>query len=269
MTENMKIETLIVTVDNTDTSLAGRMNVQTDTIVGNQCGIDSVEVTYANGNRVTYINTSERGVGRNRNTVLEASTSDICILADDDMHFIDGYPVIANRAFEECPDADIVIFNLIEKVPRRYRNVKTRRIGRFNYARYGAARIAFLRSSVVGAGICFNTHFGGGTEYSAGEDTIFLKECLDKHLKIYAVPYDLAEIDQDAESTWFTGYNEKFFHDKGALYAFLYPAAWSLFSLRFLLLKRKKYGRGMSFCAAFRYMVDGGKEMLRKRRQGL
>lgn len=63
----------------------------------------------------------------------------------------------------------------------------------------------------------------------------FLKECLDKGLRLYAVPYAIAEIDQDAASSWFTGYTEKYFYDKGALYASLYPRIWRMIAVRFLL----------------------------------
>ena len=90
------------------------------------------------------------------------------------------------------------IFNLIEKNPRRNNNKKIIRVRRHNYAKYGAARMAFRREAVQSSGISFNLSFGGGARYGSGEDTVFLKECLDKGLRIYAVPYFLAEIDQEA-----------------------------------------------------------------------
>ena len=64
--------------------------------------------------------------------------------------------------------------------------------------------------------------FGGGAKYSAGEDSIFLKSCLDNGLKIYAVPYALAFLNDDRPSTWFNGYTDKYFFDKGVLYSCLY-----------------------------------------------
>ncbi len=253
------IETLVVTVNDIDHGLVEKMNIRTDAIVGNQCGKNSIESFEYNGHCVIYVNKAERGVGRNRNTVMQNATADICVFADDDMCFVDDYPEIAQRAFAECPDADVLIFNLIEKNPRRYVNHEIRRISKSNYGRYGAARLAVRRKSLADAGISFNTEFGGGAKYSAGEDTIFLKECLDKGLSVYAVPYALAEIDQSAESTWFKGYNDKFFADKGALYAHLYPLTWRLQGLRFLLLRRKKYKGEISFSAALKSLLRGGK----------
>lgn len=255
----MKIETLVVTVDREDHKLAEQMNIQTDALIGNQCRRNSIETCCVNGKRITYLNTVGRGVGQNRNIVLKNATAELCVLADDDMTFVDGYPRIAQMAFEKCPKADVLIFNLIEKNPRRFRNDRIKRIGRFNYAKYGAARLAFRRQSIVDAGIEFNTLFGGGSRYGAGEDTIFLKECLDKGLRLYAVPYSLAEINQEAKSTWFTGYNEKYFYDKGALYAHLYPIFWRLFSVRFLVFRSAKYQHSISFGKALRSMIKGGK----------
>lgn len=260
----MKLETLVVTVDQTDRSLAERMNLQTDTLIGNQCGRKGSDTFVYHGHTITYLNAEERGVGRNRNLVLEHAAGDICILADDDMRFVDGYPEIAAQALQECPDADVLIFNLIEKNPKRYRNTKICRIRPWNYGKYGAARLALRRSRVLEAGISFHTLFGGGACYSSGEDTIFLKDCLRRGLKVYAVPYALAEIDQTAQSTWFTGYHEKYFHDRGALYAYLYPVLWPLLSLRFLLLKREKYCRERTFSQAFHDMRAGAREFKKR-----
>ncbi len=256
---DMKIETLVATIDRTDHALPEQMNIQTDTLIGNQCGCSSTEKISVNGHEVVFFNTEDRGVGRNRNLLLQNAAADILILADDDMKFVDGYPHIAERAFFECPDADILVFNLIEKKPRRYVNKKIMRVRWYNYAKYGAARLAVRREALVKADISFSLSFGGGAKYGSGEDSIFLSDCLKKGLKIYAVPYALAEIDQDAASTWFNGYNEKYFCDKGALYKRLHPALWFVFMLRFLMKICRKPENSISFFKAMRLMTSGAK----------
>lgn len=260
----MRVETLVVTVDQRDHRLVEQMNIQTDAIVGNQCGRSGEEHFARDGRQVLYLNTPERGVGRNRNLVLSRATAELCVLADDDMRFVDGYPELARRAMDACPRADVLIFNLLEKEPRRYRNRRIRRIRSWNYARYGAARLALRRESLLRAGIRFDTRFGGGCRYGAGEDTIFLKDCLDRGLRLYAVPWALAEIDQQAPSTWFTGYDRRFFADKGALYARLYPRLWPLQGLRFLLLRRKKYRGQIGFFPALGSLLAGGRAYRRE-----
>ena len=220
--QQMKIQTLIVTTNQNDHFLLDRMNVQTDAIVGNQCDRNLVEEFEHKGNKVKWLSMCERGVGLNRNTVMMRSDSDICVFADDDMVFHDGYGEEVKALFEKYPNADLLLFNLDEKNPKRHKNTKTVRINRFNYGKYGAARLAFRRERVFMSGISFHLLFGGGAVYSSGEDSIFLHDCLKRKLKILAVPVAIAGLYEERESTWFSGYTHKFFHDKGVLYAQLY-----------------------------------------------
>lgn len=258
----MSIQTLITAIDQVDHSLVDHMNIQTDALVGNQCGVSSDERFEREGHEVVYLNRAERGVGRNRNLLINTASASIWVFADDDLRFVDGYPAIVERAFVECPDADVLLFNLIEKNPRRWVNTKVARIGLQNYARYGAARMAVRGDSIRRAGIRFSLEFGGGARYGCGEDTIFLHECLSAGLKLYAVPYALAEIDQAAPSTWFTGYDEKFFSDKGALYARLHPNLWWAYTIRYVVRYANKYSDYMSRTSALKAMLNGGRKYL-------
>lgn len=257
----MKIETLVVTVDQKDTSLAEKMNIQTDAVICNQSDRNADESFELNGNTVRLITRDDRGVGKNRNRSIDNAVGDILVLADDDMRFEDGYEDTVRKCFTELPDADILIFNLIEKNPRRYIIKETQRVGNGNYAKFGAARIALKRQSIVDSGIRFSLQFGGGARYSSGEDTIFLKDCLRKKLKIYCVPHALAEIDQSAESTWFKGYNEKFYYDKGAAYTALgnrFTAA--VYCFRYLLKYKKQYKGRYKLLYLYKLMLKGSRE---------
>lgn len=257
----MKIETLVVTVDQKDRSLAEKMNIQTDAVICNQSDRCCDECFEHNGNKIKFITRDDRGVGKNRNRSIENSSGDILVLADDDMRFEDGYKDTVIKCFSELPDADVLIFNLIEKMPRRYVIKETEKAGKHNYAKFGAARIALKRKSIIDSGIRFSLQFGGGAKYSAGEDTIFLNDCLRKKLNIYCVPYALAEIDQSAESTWFKGYNEKFYYDKGAAYKALGNSfTASLYCFRYLLKYRKQYKGNYKFLYLYRLMLRGIKE---------
>lgn len=262
----MKIQTLAAAIDQTDHALVEKLNIQTDALIGNQCSRTGTETFSYHGHQVTYLHAAERGVGKNRNRLLECAEGDFLILADDDMRFVDGYPAIAAQAVEACADADVYIFNLIECHPRRYVNREITRVGRRQYARYGAARLMLRRDAIERAGIRFSLEFGGGARYGSGEDTIFLRDCLDKGLKLYAVPYALAEINQEAPSSWFTGYNEKFFRDKGALYACLHPRIWPLMAIRFLLVHRKRFQGGIPLRDAVRAMLSGGQTYAAEKR---
>ena len=66
--------------------------------------------------------------------------------------------------------------------------------------------------------------------YSCGEDTLFLKELIEKGLKLYKSPIRIASVDM-SDSTWFKGYNEKYFKDKGALIEAAYPRISGLLAI--------------------------------------
>ena len=89
--------------------------------------------------------------------------------------------------------------------------------------------------------IYFNQCFGGGTEHSHGEDNLFLTECLKKKLKIYAVPEFVAELKDDRESTWNSGFNKKYLTDQGALYRAISRKWWKLLCLQDAVRHHKQY----------------------------
>ena len=99
--------------------------------------------------------------------------------------------------------------------------------------------------------------FGGGTVYSSGEDSIFLHDCLERKLKMIAVPVAIAELHDDRESTWFSGYNDKFFGDKGVLYAHLYGANARWIALYNCFKHRNGRYRSYGWKQAYRRMCQG------------
>ena len=235
------IITLVVTMNQKDHSLLEKMHIQTDAVVANQCGENSIEDFEWQGHHVIYVNSDSKGVGLNRNNAIEHADADICVLADDDLVYVDGYADIVRRAFDRHKDADVIAFNLYEQAGSRFVAKKDIKIGKFNFGRYGAARLAVRLSSIIDKGIMFNEHFGGGTEYSCGEDTIFLHDCLKNGLNIYAVPEFIAELKNERSSTWFHGYDDKFFRDKGVLYKELFPTWWRLIVVVQIIRHRNLY----------------------------
>ena len=213
----MRVQVLVAAMHQEDKSLLEKMNIQSDAIISNQCAHNSVEDIEWNGHAVRYLNFAERGVGLNRNNALMRADGDICLFADDDMRYCDGYAETISKVFEEIPDADVIVFNLIEQVPTRYVIPKTTRLNYLNFLRYGTARVAVRNASVRKHGIYFNQCFGGGTEHCHGEDNLFLADCLKKGLKAYAVPVFLAELTEDRQSSWNTGYDEKYLRDQGII----------------------------------------------------
>lgn len=253
----MKIQVLVATMHQTDHSLLEKMNLQTDVIVGNQCDRNEVEEFEWNGHRIQYLNFAERGVGLNRNNALMRADGDVCLFADDDMVYVDDYVEKIEAAFRDHPKADVIVFNLIEKDSGRKQITKASRVGYLNYLRYGTARVAFRLKSVKAQGIYFNQCFGGGTEHAHGEDNLFLTACLNKGLKIYAVPVEIAELKDDRPSSWNTGYDDKYLIDQGVLYKTISRRWWRLLCLQDALRRHGSYQR--SIMSSYKLMTKGSK----------
>ncbi len=257
----MKIQVLVATMHQKDYGLLSKMNIQSDAIIANQCDRNEIEEFMFMENKIKYLSFAERGVGLNRNNALMRADADVCLLADDDMIYINDYPSIVERYFNDNPDADVIIFNLIENPQKRYITKKTTRIRFYNFMKFGAARIAFRKNSVTKHGICFNLHFGGGAEYSAGEDTLFLHSCLKHGLKIISVPCFIAELTDTRDSTWFRGYTKKYFHDKGALFACISKRWSKILCLQFCIRYKKFFEKDITLKEAFKIMIEGTKEI--------
>ena len=103
----------------------------------------------------------------------------------------------------------------------------------------------------------FNTLFGSGATYSCGEDTLFLKELIEKGLKLYKTPIRIASVDM-SDSTWFKGYNEKYFRDKGALIEAAYPrSSYLLAILQSVRNSKKCLGSYKKAAKLFSYYTSG------------
>lgn len=111
----MSVQVLIATMNQTDHSLLKKMNIQSDAIVSNQCDFNKIEEFTYNGYNIKFISFAEKGVGLNRNNALMRADADYCLFADDDLVYVDGYPQIVENEFKKHPNADVLIFNLIEQ----------------------------------------------------------------------------------------------------------------------------------------------------------
>lgn len=246
----------------TDRSLPEKMNIRSDAIIANQCDRNEVEAYEWNGHEIRYLSFAERGVGLNRNNALMRADGEICLFADDDMRYCDDYVQTVTKAFQEIPDADVIVFNLIEKERTRKVISKVGRVRLWNFLRYGTARVAVRNASVRKNGIYFNQCFGGGTEHSHGEDNLFLAACLEKGLKIYAYPANIAELTEERVSSWNNGYDDKYLRDQGVLFRTMSRKYWKLWCLQDALRRRKQYG--MSWCKAYARMKEGVYQWLQK-----
>ena len=253
-----RLDVLVAAMNQRDLSLYKRMNLQSDAVIANLGQEENEMIAMVGDYRVHMITTSKTGVSNNRNLALEVSDREICLLSDEDMVYVDGYREMVLEAFDSLPQADLIIFNIEVKHPREKHRIN-RQIGRvrfFRFLNYGAVRIAFRRDRVNRHHLRFSTLFGPGAQFGAGEDTLFLREAIKNRLKIFTHPAVIASTTQ-AESSWFTGYSETFFYDKGAFFQAAFPVLKAVLMPYYAFRFSRK--SSMNFVQSYRWMIRGAK----------
>lgn len=262
----VKLQVLVSTMNQNDHSLLDRMNIQTDAIVINQCDRNEIETFTYKGHTIQWFSLNERGVGLSRNTALMRADADIVLFADDDVVYEDGYESTICNAFEKNKNASLMVFNIISQNPDRPEFIDdvTHKLKLTNCLRYGAFRIAIRLNDIKKANIVYSLMFGGGAKYQAGEDNLFITECIKKNLTCYASHECLGMVKQE-ESTWFKGYNEKYYLDRGALFAAMYGKFANimllLFEMKSIFIKKN-----IPFSQRIKLEISGSKLFLSNER---
>jgi len=256
----MKVQVLVAALETNPRLLAGEMKLNSDAIIVNQCDHFAVEEWLENGHRVQVFSMAERGVGLSRNTAMMRAEGDICLFSDQDIIYEADYEQKILAEFEKNPKADMIIFNIdIEEARKTYHNTTRKRVRFYNCGRYGAVSFAIRREALLASGVTFSLLFGGGARYSNGEDSLFIREFIKKGYRVYTAPVTIAQ-ERPSESTWFSGYHEKFFFDRGVLYHYLYGKMAGLMALRFLYVHKEKMCVQLTLKEALRMMMAGIKE---------
>ncbi|MCH5279574.1 MAG: glycosyltransferase family 2 protein [Christensenellaceae bacterium] len=255
----MRVEVLCATMNQNDFSKLQEMNISCDVVFANQAGRAAYDEIKFSEYRARMITTNTVGVGRNRNIGLIHASGDILLFADDDVRYADDLRERVLRAYEEHPEADMIIFSMdITKngqVIRKVRN-KDKRIGLFSALKYGTYTFSARRSSVERGNLWFSSMFGGGTKYAYGEDTLFLIDAFRKGLRVYTSSYCLGTCSKE-DSTCFHGYDERYFFDRGVLYACAFGMFAFSFATRYCIKKRSLYRSKISVKAALNSMRKG------------
>lgn len=222
-TNSLRLEVLISCMYEKDLSIVKRTNIQSDVIVVNQCDnndiiLDSFSNCRGKQCSVKMINTTERGLSRSRNMAIKHSTSDICLICDDDEVLVDDYPNLILSAFEKNPGFDIIAFSL--KNPESECPSDEKEITYWGTGKLSSWQIAFRRNQII-LSTPFNVLMGSGTGNGGGEENKFLIDCISKGAKIKYVPLHIGEVSQ-SDSQWFHGYDKKYWINRGWVAKMIY-----------------------------------------------
>lgn len=256
----MMVQVLVSTMNQVDYSLLEKMHIQTDAVVVNQCDREKTEEFDYDGHHITWINSKTKGLSVSRNICLENATGEFCLLADDDLCYVDGYEEIVLRAFQDNHDCAIIRF-MVEGIEKPFKSYpkKAQSIGFLQSMKISSVEIAIRREAIDNTR--FDELIGAGTEYYMGEENAFLAECIRNGLKIKYTPNTILRL-HIGESSWYKGMNEKYFVSRGAAFAAMKTHFTDFLIVQFALRKHKLYKNNISVWKAISFMKTGKKRYL-------
>ena len=254
----MNVDILMSCMHQIDDRLVSQSKLTGNVIVINQCDNNGYkEFTTKNGVAKIY-STTDRGLTKSRNIAISKSNADICMLCDDDEVFVDGYETKILDAYEKISQADVIIFNMKDRPNPFGDTIKRLRFP--NTMKVSSWQISFKRDSLIKNGVRFDELLGAGTNNGAEEELKFLTDCEKAGLKIYFCPTEIASVAQE-ESTWWQGFNDQFFINRGATTRYILGwAIASVYALYYAVKKRKYYKDGMTVFRAIKYTFKGIKK---------
>ena len=257
----MTFELLVSCVQKDARELAKQMNIDSDAVIVSQKEDFDHDTEFILGaHKVHAIKSTDKGVGLSRNTCIDHSTADVILFADEDIVYVDGCEQKVLKEFNAHPEADMLLFNVKVCDERRtYWNEGYKQVKWYNCGRYPAYSIAVRSTVLKQSGVRFSLLFGGGAKYSNGEDSLFLNDCLKKGIRIYATDAVIGE-EIPRPSTWFHGYTDKYFYDRGVLYHFLYGHMAKPWGYRWLLKTKGDYSKDYDFSRAKEMLFLGIRE---------
>lgn len=255
----MKITTLVSTMNQTENQkLIEKMNIEENYVVINQITNKNIDLPekceYDNGICISY---KGKGLSKSRNQAINEASTNICVIADDDMVYVKDYCNIIKKSYEKYKDTDIIAF-VVEHEDKKYEKkiMKEGKIGFLKSMKISSVQMTIKKESLLQKGIKFDENFGAGSEYYMGEENIFLFDCLKKGLKIYYVPKKIALL-KKSESTWFKGYTKEYFNNFGAVYYRMTKIFYPIFIMQYAIRKYKYYKENFTMIQVIKYMFEG------------
>ena len=111
----MTLEVLMSCMHQQDDTLVHRSRLTGNIVMINQCDREDYAEYSASNGTVRMFSTTQRGLTRSRNMAIHKAQADICLLCDDDEVFVSGYEEAILKAYEENPQADVIIFKMVNR----------------------------------------------------------------------------------------------------------------------------------------------------------
>lgn len=254
----MKLEVLMSCMHQSDAALVYESQITSNCVVINQCDREENAVFTTKNGVIRMFSTKERGLTKSRNMAIAKSNGDVCLLCDDDEQFVPNYEQKIIDAYNQLPQADVIIFKMVNRTPSFQDKVMRLRFPQT--MKVASWQISFRREKLLEAGVRFDENLGAGSGNGAEEELKFLLDCQRAGLKIYYVPVEIASVAQTT-STWFGGFTETFFENRGATTRYILGAGLAiLYGLYYVIRKRDLYQETISPMQALKALFRGIRE---------
>ncbi len=250
----MTLEVLISCMHQPDAAIVEASGISCDALVINQCQRED----YLEAGRTRMFFTRQRGLTRSRNMALENARGDLCLLCDDDEVFVPDFEEKILQAYESLPQADVLIFKMVDRTPSFPDKVMELKFPKT--MKVSSWQISFRREKLLKSGVRFDELLGAGTGNGAEEELKFLLDCQRAGLKIWYAPVEIARVKQET-STWYDGFNEKFFENRGATTRYILGVPMALvYGVYYVVKKRPMYRDTLTMGQAWRALCRGIRE---------
>ncbi|MGK0252573.1 MAG: glycosyltransferase involved in cell wall biosynthesis [Mariniflexile sp.] len=241
----MVLEILISTMNRKDISFLNNIFVNNDykdfqILVINQT--NSRTVLKSEFKNIRVINSFEYGLSKSRNLAIKNAIGDICLIADDDIQYMNGFERIILDAFLKEPNSSIIKFKIETFCGRNYKvypRISKRLSKKKDLHGASSIEIAFKRQDILNHNILFNIFFGLGSIFPSGEEYLFLREALGENLIINFKNQSIVKHSFEHSTSNVTSID--FIKTQAAIYYIDYKNFSYLFLLKLILfLIRKK-----------------------------
>ena len=207
-------------------------NIHCDCIIVNQCEVDDYAEEFIGNQHVRIFFTKERGLSKSRNMALRNMKADVMAIGDDDLYYYDDFEKKILSYYELNPKADVVLFNF-DDCYKKYPN-KSRKCFFIELTGYKSVQMTFTKK-INEQKFFFNEYFGTGSKYvQSGEENVFLSDLWHNGKRIFYCKEKIIKREV-TESSWFKGYTETYFKDRGAVYYAVSHFLYYPYILRFVI----------------------------------
>ena len=240
----LRVEVLVTTMNKSISDmvlLAKKMKINSDAIIRSQSSaLDPIDKTIENGiYKLRLVISNDRGLSLNRNSLLDLSSADLIIFADDDEIFMDNYKdkILSDFSSPNTPDC------IEYSVSRDYAKSIHFKDGNNTFLKsssFGVWAVVIKRSVLLNKKIRFDNRIGSGAPIYCGEDSVFKKDLFKNKVIFFTSSFVLVHNENRKVSSWYTGDDERVFLSRSIIYGMCHRYSYILYLIRMLFLKGGK-----------------------------